>query len=206
MTVAERRMIARSLVESDAFLDISLEAQYLYVHLVVNADDRGLLERGRAVCRMVGVDTSRIQELENAGFILLFDTGVLAIVDWEVQNHISEKRRSETRFVEEFSHLTIGEDKRYYLIDDGFHSRDRPGCSSHTNCDPTVYKLHANCMHSIGKDRLVENSIGKKSGEEENGGEYGEEETPFTIPPPTLTDQTMKAEAIRKLREHKSQG
>ena len=45
--MAERRMFARTIVESDAFLDMPLSAQSLYVHLVMNADDWGVVNNPR---------------------------------------------------------------------------------------------------------------------------------------------------------------
>ena len=57
--MAERRMFHTTVVESDAFLDLPLQAQALYFHLGMHADDdghepercRGQKKRGRSVCR-----------------------------------------------------------------------------------------------------------------------------------------------------------
>ena len=41
--MAERRMFALTITDSDAFLDMSLSAQALYFHLCMRADDDGFL-------------------------------------------------------------------------------------------------------------------------------------------------------------------
>ena len=42
--MAERRMFALTITDSDAFLDMSLSAQALYFHLCMRADDDGFLK------------------------------------------------------------------------------------------------------------------------------------------------------------------
>ena len=39
--MAERRMFAKTIIDSDAFLDMPLSAQALYFHLSMRADDDG---------------------------------------------------------------------------------------------------------------------------------------------------------------------
>ena len=42
--MAEKRMFARSLIDSDAFLEMPLSAQALYFHLNMRADDDGFIK------------------------------------------------------------------------------------------------------------------------------------------------------------------
>ena len=37
--MAEKRMLSKKVLDTDAFLDMPLSAQALYFHLVINADD-----------------------------------------------------------------------------------------------------------------------------------------------------------------------
>ena len=39
--MAEKRMLSKKVLDTDAFLDMPLSAQALYFHLVINADDEG---------------------------------------------------------------------------------------------------------------------------------------------------------------------
>lgn len=41
--MAEKRMLSKKVLDTDAFLDMPLSAQALYFHLVINADDEGII-------------------------------------------------------------------------------------------------------------------------------------------------------------------
>ena len=43
--MAERRMFAKTIIDSDAFLDMPLSAQSLYFHLAMRADDDGFINK-----------------------------------------------------------------------------------------------------------------------------------------------------------------
>ncbi len=42
--MAERRMFAKTIIDSDAFLDMPLSSQALYFHLSMRADDDGFIK------------------------------------------------------------------------------------------------------------------------------------------------------------------
>ena len=52
--MAERRMFAKVIVDSDAFLDMPLSTQALYFHLSMRADDDGFLNNARKIQRRGG--------------------------------------------------------------------------------------------------------------------------------------------------------
>ncbi|WP_242829298.1 hypothetical protein [Clostridium butyricum] len=45
--MAERRMLSRTILDSDKFLDMPLTTQALYIHLIMNADDDGFLNNSQ---------------------------------------------------------------------------------------------------------------------------------------------------------------
>ena len=45
--MAERRMFAKTIIDSDAFLDMPLSTQSLYFHLSMRADDDGFINNLR---------------------------------------------------------------------------------------------------------------------------------------------------------------
>ena len=51
--MAERRMFAKSIIDSDAFLDMSLSTQALYFHLNMRADDDGFVNNPKKIQRMI---------------------------------------------------------------------------------------------------------------------------------------------------------
>lgn len=52
--MAKRRMLAKSIIESDFFSDMPVESQMLYIRLNMMADDDGFVSNPRAIMRMYG--------------------------------------------------------------------------------------------------------------------------------------------------------
>ena len=49
--MAERRMFAKKITESDAFLDMPSSTQMLYFHLSMNADDDGFVNNPKKILK-----------------------------------------------------------------------------------------------------------------------------------------------------------
>lgn len=49
--MAERRMFAKTIIDSDAFLDMPLSTQALYFHLSMRADDEGFVNNPKKIAR-----------------------------------------------------------------------------------------------------------------------------------------------------------
>ena len=47
-------MFAKTIIDSDAFLDMPLSSQALYFHLAMRADDDGFINNPKKLQRMVG--------------------------------------------------------------------------------------------------------------------------------------------------------
>jgi hypothetical protein len=52
--MADKRMFAKSIIDSDPFLDMPLSAQALYFHLAMRADDDGVIDSPNKIRRMAG--------------------------------------------------------------------------------------------------------------------------------------------------------
>ena len=50
--IAERRMFAKTIIDSDVFLDMPLSTQALYFHLSMRADDDGFINNPKKIQRM----------------------------------------------------------------------------------------------------------------------------------------------------------
>lgn len=84
--MASRRMFALSVVESDAFLDLSIEARAAYFHLGMHTDDEGFVTGVRAICRAACVPFEAVAELVEGGFVVRFESGVLYLTDHAANN------------------------------------------------------------------------------------------------------------------------
>lgn len=148
--MAERRMFAKAVVESDTFLDMPSSAQALYFHLGMEADDEGFLNNPKRIQRCVGAAADDLRILVSKGFIIPFDSGVVVIRHWKVNNYIQSDRRKPTQCISERAMLETDSGRVYNLstcVD--------TGCIQDASMSYTQV--------SIGKDRLEENSIGEGS-------------------------------------------
>ena len=105
--MAERRMFAKTIIDSDAFLDMPLSAQALYFHLSMRADDDGFVNNPRKIQRMIGASDDDIKLLIAKQFIIPFDSGIVVIKHWKIHNYIQKDRYKPTNYKEERAMLSL---------------------------------------------------------------------------------------------------
>lgn len=105
--MAERRMFASKIIESDAFLDLSPQAQMLYVHLCMEADDDGFLNNARSIKRATGCTDKELNELFQKRFLLDLGDGVTVIKHWKINNYIQKDRYKPTAYQEKYELLEV---------------------------------------------------------------------------------------------------
>ena len=111
--MAERRMFAKTIIDSDAFLDMPLSTQALYFHLSMRADDEGFVNNPKKIQRMIGASDDDCKLLMAKRFILTFESGVIVIKHWYIHNYIQKDRCKETLYQEEKSTLALDDKKAY---------------------------------------------------------------------------------------------
>jgi len=155
--LAERRMFAKKITESDAFLDMPSSTQMLYFHLSMNADDDGFVNNPKKIQRMCGASDDDFKLLVAKSFVILFESGIIVIKHWKMHNYIQSDRYRPTDYVDEKSMLGVKRNKAYTLDENKMYTK----CIQ----DVSVGK------DSIGKDSIGKDSIGKDSiGESVRGG------------------------------------
>lgn len=113
--MAERRMFAKTIIDSDAFLDMPLSAQSLYFHLSMRADDEGFINNPKKIMRMIGASQDDMSILIMRKFIIPFDSGVVVIKHWRIHNYIRADRLVETNYKDEKAMLIVKENGAYTL-------------------------------------------------------------------------------------------
>ena len=141
--MAERRMFAKTIIDSDAFLDMSLSTQSLYFHLSMRADDDGFVNNPKKIQRMIGCGDDELKMLVSKKFIIPFESGICVIKHWKIHNYIQTDRYKETVYKEEKARLEIKDNKAYKYLD--------------AACIQPVYKMET--QDRLGKDRLGKDSI-----------------------------------------------
>ena len=145
--MAERRMFAKTIIDSDAFLDMSLSTQALYFHLSMRADDDGFVNNPKKIQRMIGSGDDEMKMLIAKKFIIPFDSGVCVIKHWRIHNYIQKDRYKETVYKEEKSHLLLKDNKSYKYMD--------TPCIQDVSIPETQVRIGKD---RIGKDRIDKNN------------------------------------------------
>lgn len=105
--MAERRMFSKPLTSSDLFLEMSKDAQLLYFHLALDADDDGFINSPNKIIRCVGCQKSDMEVLIKKGYLKLFESGIAVIVHWKIHNYIQKDRYKETIYQKEKQQLVL---------------------------------------------------------------------------------------------------
>lgn len=143
--MAERRMFAKTIIDSDAFLDMPMSARLLYYDLAMRADDDGFINSPKKIMKFIGATNDDINILIMRKFIIPFDNGVVVIKHWRIHNYIRKDTYNETAYKEEKAMLELDENKAYRI-------------SSQLSVDGSLTQV------SIGKDSIGKDSIGNNMG------------------------------------------
>ena len=113
--MAKRRMFSQQITESDSFLDMPLSAQALYFHLGMSADDDGFVNSPKRVQRVIGANDDDLKLLIAKKFVIAFDSGVVVIKHWKINNFIRNDRYTPTVYADEMAMLYEKENRAYTL-------------------------------------------------------------------------------------------
>lgn len=113
--MAERRMFAKTIIDSDVFLDMPLSTQALYFHLSMRADDDGFINNPKKIQRIIGSSDDDLKLLIAKNFIIPFESGIVVIKHWKIHNYIRNDRYKETVYQEEKALLDTKGNKVYTL-------------------------------------------------------------------------------------------
>lgn len=144
--MAERRMFAKTIIDSDAFLDMPTSARLLYYDLSMRADDDGFINSPKKIIRMTGASDDDLKILIVKKFVIPFENGIVVIKHWLIHNYIRKDTYNETPYKEQKAMLIVDENKSYKLLNDNSQQFvDEPSTQVRLGKD------------SIGKDSLDNN-------------------------------------------------
>ena len=135
--MAQKRMFSNLVIGSDDFLEMPDSSQNLYFHLSMQADDDGFVDNWKSIMRMTGKKEDDLKLLIAKSFVIPFESGILVIRHWRLNNYIQKDRYKETIHKEEKSLLSTDENN--------------------------VYNLDTECIRNVSSDKI---SIDKSSIEE----------------------------------------
>lgn len=108
-------MFAKTIIDSDAFIEMPISARLLYYDLAMRADDDGFINAPKKIMRFVGATNDDMNILIMRKFIIPFDNGVVVIKHWRIHNYIRKDTYNETSYKEQKSMLELDENKAYRL-------------------------------------------------------------------------------------------
>lgn len=210
--MAERRMLAKSIIESDAFMDMPAETQMLYIHLNMAADDDGFVANPRTIMRSCGSSNDSMKMLISKKFVLTFeknDNFLVVIKHWRIHNYIRSDRYKASTYKEFMRDLYYDENKAYTDSPDGHTPCLQSGTGTETDGSQTVsvpapvgIPDGSQTVYQTGDSpetqvRLGKDSIDKaivSTGEDSTG--KGECERGNPPPAAAITDPEKKKERI----------
>ena len=151
--MAERRMMAKSIIDTDAFMEMPMSTQCLYFHLLLRADDEGFLKTAGLIMRMTGCKDDDMKLLIAKQYVISFDTGVIVIRHWKIHNYIQKDRFTPTSCSRERKLLGVQDDKTYEPVS-GYTQN---GYTLDTTCIQPVSKPYPQVR--LGKVRLGKVSL-----------------------------------------------
>ena len=154
--MAERRMFAKTIVLSDAFLDMPMTTRNLYFTLGMVADDDGFVNNPRSIMRQIGASDDDMKMLLAKKFVLVFDSGVIVIKHWRINNYLQKDRYKDTKYLEERDKLQLDKNGAYQMK------------SKESMYTQEMYTDSVYTQDRLVKDRVGEESKGKYSKEQDN--------------------------------------
>ncbi len=128
-------MFSVDVVDSDTFLDMPISAQALYFHLGMRADDEGFISPQK-ILRMTNTTIDDLKVLMAKKFVIPFDSGVIVIRHWKLNNYLQKDRITETLYQQEKAQLCYDKNNLYQL-------------KSLENQD--VIKMDTKCIQDVSK-------------------------------------------------------
>ncbi len=187
-------------------MDMPAEAQALYFHLCMAADDDGFCDNPRSIMRSCGASNDTMKLLIGKKFVLTFEKNdgfIVVVKHWRLNNYIRKDTYHETKYKEFMRELYFDENQSYSMNPGDGHvpclpktlpdsvtpplqTRDEPVTEpSRTRDEPLT-------QDSIGKDSIVQSIV--STGEDRKGkGEYERGNPP---PEAAITDPEKKKERI----------
>ena len=112
--MARKRMFDSEIINRDDFLELSLEAKAIYFLLGIFADDEGFISP-KKILKLYGGNDSMLDELIKSEFIIQFESGVVLITDWNINNYLNQKRIRETIYTLEKQQIKYDENTHKYI-------------------------------------------------------------------------------------------
>lgn len=125
--MAQKRMFSLLVVDTDKFTEMPTSTQALYFHLGMHGDDDGFVASPKKIARAAGCNEDDLRLLAAKGFIIPFDSGVVVITDWKINNTLKNDRYQATIYQDEKAMLESESSGKYTLCSNSVPERIQSG-------------------------------------------------------------------------------
>lgn len=123
--MANKRMFSLSVVDTDKFLEMPISSRLLYYELGMRADDDGFVDNWKKILLFTGLKDDDLKVLITKKFIIPFESGVIVIRHWRMNNYLQNDRTKPTIYQEELKQLDVDKSNVYNLYTECIHSIDK---------------------------------------------------------------------------------
>ena len=158
-------MFSKDITSSDLFVDMPASSQLLYFQLGMEADDEGFIGNAKMLSRAYGANNDDLKLLQAKGFIIIFESGVTVVRDWNINNQIRKDRFKPTIYQNEKSLLSVSPTGSYQLVNQMTTTWQPDDNQMTTTWQPDDNQLgnHLATQYRIGKDSKGKVRLGKES-------------------------------------------
>ena len=117
--MSERRMLSRKITDHDNFISLSASAQSLYMHLVLSADDEGFCNQVSLAMFKAHAGTQDLEALIDKHYLMKFESGVLLIKHWKINNSIRKDRFTPSNYLDEKAQIVEKSNGVYTWLSNG---------------------------------------------------------------------------------------
>lgn len=123
--MAQKRMFNLSVVDTDTFIEMPISSRLLYYELGMRADDDGFVSSWKKILMFSGLKEDDLKILIAKNFIIPFETGIIVIRHWRLNNYLQNDRIKSTIHIQEKNQLSVDENNVYNLDTECIHSIDK---------------------------------------------------------------------------------
>lgn len=124
--MAQKRMFSLSVVDTDKFLEMPISSRLLYYELGMRADDDGFVDNWKKILLFTGLKEDDLKILISKQFILPFESGVIVIRHWRLNNYLQNDRIKPTIYQQELKQLGLDENNVYQIGENNLIENKKP--------------------------------------------------------------------------------
>lgn len=120
--MAQKRMFSLNVVDTDNFLEMPISSRLLYYELGMRADDDGFVDNWKKILMFTGLKEDDMKVLIAKQFIIPFESGIIVIKHWRMNNYLQKDRTKPTIHQEELKQLNLDSNNVYNMDTKRIHS------------------------------------------------------------------------------------